>query len=122
MAKRDIDLVEKFISLEDEIIDTLREIDSDIDFSADRKKVIAELKAYVLKVKKVDKLFEEYEKIAKKIEGSANEEEKNQDLTCAVVDLREDSEAVKTEIESINGEVKVKQTKKKKTSQAVREL
>ena len=122
MAKQDLNLVEKFVNLEEEIIDLLKEVDGEIDFSADRKTVMSQLKNYVMRVKKVDKLFEEYEKLAKKIEGSSTDEEKNQDLTYAVVDLREDSEAVKTEIESINGEVKVKQTKKKKSSAPVREL
>ena len=122
MAKQDLNLVDKFVDLEEQIVDLLKEVDMDIDFSADRKTVISQLKANILKVKKVDKLFEEYEKLASKIEGSSTDDEKNQDLTYAVVDLREDSEVVKTEIESINGQVKVKQTKKKKTSQAVREL
>lgn len=122
MAKQDLSLVEKFVDLEEQIIDLLKEVDGEIDFSADRKIVMSQLKTYVMKVKKVDKLFEEYEKLAKKIEGSSTDEEINQDLTYAVVDLREDSEAVKTEIESINGEVKVKQIKKKKSSAPVREL
>ena len=129
MAKNDLGLVDKFVDLEEQIIDLLKEVDMDIDFSADRKTFMSQLRANIMKVKKVDKLFEEYEKLAKKIEGSSNDDEKNQDLTYAVVDLREDSEVVKseietvkTEIESINGQVKVKQTKKKKTSQAVREL
>ena len=122
MAKQDLNLVDKFVDLEEQIVDLLKEVDMDIDFSADRKTVISQLKSNIMKVKKVDKLFEEYEKLASKIEGSSTDDEKNQDLTYAVVDLREDSEVVKTEIESINGQVKVKQTKKKKTSQAVREL
>lgn len=129
MARQDLNLVDKFVELEEQIVDILREVDMDIDFSADKKMVLSQLKTNIMKVKKLDELFAEYEKLAKKIEGSSTEDEKNQDLTYAVVDLREDSEAVKTEIESvkteiesINGQVKVKQTKKKKTSQAVREL
>lgn len=129
MAKNDLNMVDKFVDLEEQIIDLLKEVDMDIDFSADRKTFMSQLKANIMKVKKVDKLFEEYEKLAKKIEGSSNDDEKNQDLTYAVVDLREDSEAVKseietvkTEIESINGQVKVKQTKKKNTTQSAREL
>ena len=121
MAKKDLTLVEKFVDLEQKIIDSLMDVDYNIDFSADRKTLMSQLKEYIMKVKKVDKLFEEYEKIAQKIEGSTTEEEKNQDLACAVVDLREDSEQIKTEIESINGDVKVKQTKKK-NKQASREL
>ena len=121
MTKKDLNLVEKFVDLEQQIIDSLMEVNQEIDFSADRKTVMSQLKAYITRVKKVDRLFEEYEKIAQKIEGSTTEEEKNQDLTSAVVDLREDSEQIKTEIESINGEVKVKQSKKK-NKQAVREL
>lgn len=122
MAKQDLNLIDKFVDLEEQIIDLLKEVDSEIDFSADKKTVMSQLKSYISKVKKVDKLFEEYEKIAKKIESEANDESKDADLTYAVVDLREDSEAVKTEIENINGQVKVKQTKKKKTTQAAREL
>ena len=121
MTKRDLNLVDKFVDLEQQIIDSLMEAELSVDFSADRKTVMSQLKAYIMRVKKVDKLFEEYENIAKKIGGSTNEDEKNHDLTCAVVDLREDSEEVRNEIESINGEVKVKKVKKK-NNQPVREL
>ena len=122
MAKQDLKLVDRFVEIEDQIIDLLKEVAIEIDYNADRKTVMSQLKAYVTNVKKVDKLFEEYEKIAKKIEGSTSDEEKDNDLTYAVVDLREDSDALKTEIENINGQVKVKQTKKKKSSQSVKEL
>ena len=122
MTKREISMVEKFVGLEEEIIDLLKDAEMDIDFSADRKTIMAQLKTYITKVKKVDKLFEEYETLAAKIGGSTNDDEKNQEITCAVVDLREDSVELKTEIESINGEVKVKQSKKQKNNQAVREL
>lgn len=122
MTKQELNLVDKFVALEEQIIDLLKEVDAEIDFSADRKKVMSQLKTYILKVKKVDKLFEEYENLAKKIESKSSDDEKNQELACAVVDLREDSETVKTEIENINGQIKVKQVKKKKSSQAVREL
>ena len=122
MAKQEITLVEKFVNLEEQIIDLLKEVDLEIDFSQDRKKVMTELKSYIMKVKKVDKLFEEYEKIAAKIEeSSSGEDKKNHEIACAVVDLREDSEEVKTEIENIQGEIKVKQVKKKSKA-AVREL
>ena len=122
MAKQDVDLVEKFVDLEEQIVDLLREVDIEIDFSQDRKKVMSQLKSYITKVKKVDKLFEEYEKIAVKIEESSiGEEDKNHDIACAVVDLREDSEEIKTEIENIQGQIKVKQVKKK-SKNAVREL
>lgn len=122
MGKQETNLVEKFVELEEQIIDLLKEVELDIDFSLDRKQVMSQLKSYISKVKKVDKLFEEYEKIAEKIEeSSAGDEKKNHDLACAVVDLREDSEEVKTEIENIQGQVKVKQVKKK-TKAAVREL
>ena len=122
MSKQDLNLVEEFVDLEEQIVDLLKEVNMEIDFSADKKVVISQLKENISKVKKMDKLFEEYENLAKKIEDSSTDEEKSQDLTYAIVDLREDSNEVKTEIENINGEVKVKQTKKKKTSQSVREL
>ena len=121
MTKKDLDLVEKFTRLEEEIIDALKDAELNVDFSADRRAVMSELKSYVLSVKKVDKLFEEYEQLAKKIGGSTNDEEKNHELTCAVVDLRDEPEELKTEVVNINGEIKVKKTKKK-NNQAVREL
>ena len=71
--------------------------------------------------KKFINLFEEYEQLAQKIGVSTNDEEKNHELTCAVVDLRDEPEELKTEVENINGELKIKKTKKK-NNQAVREL
>ena len=121
MTKKDLNLVDRFVALEEEIIDSLKDAELNVDFSADRKVVMSELKSYIMGIKKVDKLFEEYEELAQKIGVSTNDDEKNHELACAVVDLREDSEEIKTEIEHINGNVKVKQVKKK-NNQAAREL
>lgn len=129
--KREEALIEKFIKLENDIIDKLRETELSVDFEADRKNVIKSLKSYALKVKAVEKLFDEYEDTAKQIEQLTGEEENMQVITSAVVDLREDSDKLKseigvlteslTEIENVNGEVIVKK-KKKKSNESVKEM
>ena len=50
MAKKDLNLVEKFVGLEEEIIDLLKEADLSVDFSADRKTVMSQLKSYITKI------------------------------------------------------------------------
>ncbi len=130
MAKKDLTLVEEFRDLEQDLLETLEGLEVPVNFSADKKTVMAELKAYILQVKNIDVLFAEYEKIAEKIEALAHKDaEKNEQLANAVVGLREDSaeikseiEELRTEIENIGGEVKVKQNKKKKNNSAVKEF
>lgn len=129
--KKEEALIEKFIKLENDIIDKLRETELSVDFESDRKSVIKSLKSYALKVKAVEKLFDAYEDTAKQIEQLTGEEENMQVITSAVVDLREDSDKLKseigelteslTEIENINGAVVVKK-KKKKSNESVKEM
>lgn len=129
--KREEELVEKFRKLEDEIVDKLQSTKLEVDFNLDRKDVVKSLKNYVLKVKAVEKLFDEYEKTASKLEELTGEEESMQSVTTAVVELREDSDKLKDEIgiltetlnevENINGNIIVKQ-KKKKSNDSVKEM
>lgn len=115
------ELINKFLELEIKMVEQLNNTEMSVDFDADRKTIIASLKKYVSKVKSLEKLFDEYENLAKKIENLTGEEEKQVQATNAVVELREDSEELKTEIEKINGQVVVKK-KKKKISQPVKEM
>lgn len=114
MAKQDMSLVDKFKNLEQQLFDSLKNMDGKIDFDADKRTVLKNVKAYILKVKEIDNLFEEYEKIASMIEKTANKED-SQEFSTAVVDLRELSEEYKTEVEFVDGSVKVKKSKKKNT-------
>lgn len=100
--KKEEALIEKFKQLESEIIEKLQSTELSIDFSLNEKDVVKILKNYALKVKKVEKLFDEYEKTAEQIGELTGEEYGKQDVTNAVVDLREDSEEIKTEIEKMS--------------------
>ena len=46
MTKQDINLVDKFVDLEQQIIDSLMEVDLEVDFSADRKTVLRQVRNY----------------------------------------------------------------------------
>lgn len=130
--KKEEELIEKFKKLEDEIVDKLQNIKLDVDFSLDRKEVIKGLKNYVLKVRDVERLFEEYEAVANQLEKLTVEDNK-QAVANAIVDMREDSEELKSqikklsrietidEIENINGNIIVKK-KKKKTNERAKEM
>lgn len=120
--KKEEELIAKFIELEYEIVEKLNTTEMTVDFDADRKSIISTLKKYVAKVKSVEKLFDEYENLAKKIELLTGEDENQQVATNAVVELREDSDELKSEIEKINGQIVVKKRKKKKTYDTVKEM
>lgn len=119
---REEELISKFLEVEGEIFEKLKDTELSVDFEADRKTIVSSLKKYVAKVKSLEKLFDEYEGIAKKIELLTGEEENQQDATNAVVELREDSEELKDEIEKINGQFVVKKKRKKKSSDLVKEM
>lgn len=121
MDKKEISLIDQFKKVEGQIIDELKATELSVDYEADNQEILASLKNYVLKVKSVEKLFDEYEAIAKKIEKLTGDEIKKQSITEAVVDMREDSDELKEEIEIIKGEPIAKK-KKKKTNTAVKEL
>ena len=117
MEKQDISLVDKFKNLEQQLFDSLKDMDGKIDFDADKRTVLKNVKAYIMKVKEIDNLFSEYEKIASMIEKTANKDENNE-FSSAVIDLREQTEEYKTEVEFVDGNVKVKKSKKKNTPTA----
>lgn len=121
MIKKENELLDKFKSIEEKILNELKATDLSIDYTADKKTIISGLKAYIRRVKSIEKILDEYEEISKKLEKVMGDDAKQEVITNAVVGLREDSEELKAEIEVINGNVQVKQ-KKKKTNSAVKEL
>lgn len=130
--KKEEELIEKFKKLEDEIVDKLQNIKLDVDFNSDRKEVVKGLKNYISKVRDVERLFEEYEAVANQLEKLTIEDNK-QAVANAIVDMREDSEELKSqikklsqietfdEIANVNGNVVVKK-KKKKTNERAKEM
>lgn len=121
MNNKETSLVERFKHIEDEIFEKLKDVELNIDYNEDRKLIMSSLKAYVKKVKNIEKLLDEYENVSEKLQELVSEEEKQAGVTQAVVDMREDSEELKTEIKNINGEVKIIK-KKKNNSAAVKEF
>ena len=122
MLKKEVSLIDKFKKLEAEIIEILKENDIDFDDSLNGKEVKAKLKKYIANVKKMEKLFEEYEQIAEKIEKISGDVNDKVVMNEAVVNLREEKEREQEEvvIENINNTVVVKH--KKKVNGVQREL
>ena len=122
MLKKEASLIDKFKKLESEIIEILKENDVNFDESLDGKEVKAKLKKYIANVKKMEKLFEEYEQIAEKIEKISGDVNDKVVMNEAVVNLREDKEKEQEEVvvENINNTVVVKH--KKKVNGVQREL
>ena len=119
MNKKETALIDKFKKLEEELLEVLKLEDIAFDEETKKQTVKTQLKSYIKKVEKARKLFEEYEKTAKEIEGLAVSDV--DELNAKVVELREDvlDESVKEvfidEILSQNGETKVVKKKVKKT-------
>jgi hypothetical protein len=120
MLKKEVSLIDKFKKLEAEIIAILKENDIDFDESLNEKEVKAKLKKYIANVKKMEKLFEEYELIAEKIEKISGDEKDKGVMNEAVVNLREDNLKEEIVVENINNKVVVK--RKKKVNGVQREL
>lgn len=120
MLKKEVSLIDKFKKLEAEIIAILKENDIDFDESLNEKEVKTKLKKYIANVKKMEKLFEEYELIAEKIEKISGDEKDKGVMNEAVVNLREDNLKEEIVVENINNKVVVK--RKKKVNGVQREL
>ena len=120
MLKKEVSLIDKFKKLEAEIIAILKENDIDFDESLNEKEVKTKLKKYIANVKKMEKLFEEYELIAEKIEKISGDERDKGVMNEAVVNLREDNLKEEIVVENINNKVVVK--RKKKVNGVQREL
>lgn len=122
MGKVVNELVDKFKEIEDKILSELKQTKLDVDYNADRKTVISGLKAYIKKVKSIEKILDEYELISQKLEKAMSKDDKQKEITRAVVELREDSDELKNEIQIINGQATVKRAKKKISTASVKEF
>ncbi len=112
MAKVDVSLVDKFKKLETEILDILKENNIDFDESVNDKTLKAMLKKYISNVRKVEKLFEEYEEVAQKIEDLSADSKQKAAVDEAVVNLREDAVQETVEVEHVGNKIIVKRKKK----------
>lgn len=117
MLKKEMTLIERFKKLEAEIIDILKQNDVDFDENLNGKEVKAKLKKYIANVKKMEKLFEEYEALAEKIEKISGDENDKGVMNEAVVNLREDKEQTEVVVDKATNTVVVKRKKKSNVSQ-----
>jgi len=117
MLKKEMTLIERFKKLEAEIIDILKQNDVDFDENLNGKEVKAKLKKYIANVKKMEKLFEEYEALAEKIEKISGDENDKGVMNEAVVNLREDKEQTEVVVDKATNTVIVKRKKKSNVSQ-----
>ena len=129
MNKKEQGLFDKFKKLEAELLQVLSESGTEqIDFEQTKTVVKSQLKAYVKKVEKAGKLFEEYEKVADEIEKLTQNEvgEANAEIgavTDAVVALRESNVDESEYIDAIDATTDVvKVVKKKKNKSSVKEF
>ena len=129
MNKKEQGLFDKFKKLEVELLQVLSESGTEqIDFEQTKTVVKSQLKAYVKKVEKAGKLFEEYEKVADEIEKLTQNEvgEANAEIgavTDAVVALRESNVDESEYIDAIDATTDVvKVVKKKKNKSSVKEF
>lgn len=122
MDKKETSLVEKFKKLEAELLQVLSESNGEkIDLEQNKTTVKSQLKAYVKKVAKASKLFDEYEKVADEIEKltqSEAEDAKKEESTFAdaVVGLREAETEYADKVEVSKAGVVVKKVKKNKST------
>ena len=120
------ELVERFRKLEAELVEVLKIEGISFDDETKKQSVKSQLKAYIKKVEKARKVFDEYESVAKEIEKIAAAEGKkgstSAEISEEVVNLREDEivlgdEAYLDKLELVDGKT-VTVKKKKKTSGA----
>lgn len=89
MSKKLDDLIDRFKSIEKEIVVILNQQGLSFDETADKSTIKKTIKAYIKKVNKAQKLFDEYELIAKQIEDLANDEGESEALTKMVLDFKD---------------------------------
>ncbi len=93
------ELIKKFKSLETKLLDILKIEPIDVDENMSSSVTKKNISKYIKKVKEAKAVFDEYEMTAKEIEKIAEKDsEKNEWVSKAVVDFREDNSAVKESI------------------------
>ncbi len=110
--KKDLEtLVEKFKSIEEELIEILKSKPEDFDETLPKSVVKKALKEYIKKVNKAEGLFDEYQELAKKISKATSDEgDEVPELAKTVVEFRDDDAYVKAKPKTLREE---KTTKKK---------
>ena len=111
MVKNEDNLVDKFKEIETEILSILKNNKLDFDENLDNKTLKSRLKKYIANVKKAEKLFEEYELIADKIEKASADAQGSHKINKEVVELRKEAE--ESVIVEKTGDVIVVKRKKK---------
>ena len=108
-------LVERFKKLEDKLVEVLKIEPLNFDAEKSAVEVKKEIKNYIKKVKIAKVVFDEYEQLAKEIEGVIEKSES--DMADEVVGLREE---YVDQVEVVQDAVKV--VKKKKNNSATKEF
>lgn len=117
-------LIEKLENIEKKMLAAINSTKPPKDYTVDDKKLKDDLKKYIEKVRIMESLLDEYEQVVKEVGKLINNEKTEELLAKMVVDMREDTQELKTLTEMINGEAVQKQIvkKKKKSSERIKEF
>lgn len=117
-------LIEKLENIEKKMLAAINSTKPLKDYTVDDKKLKDDLKKYIEKVRIMESLLDEYEEVVKEVGKLINNEKTEEMLAKMVVDMREDTQELKTLTEIINGEAVQKQIvkKKKKSSERIKEF
>lgn len=117
-------LIEKLENIEKKMLAAINSTKPPKDYTVDDKKLKDDLKKYIEKVRIMESLLDEYEEVVKEVGKLINNEKTEELLAKMVVDMREDTQELKTLTEMINGETVQKQIvkKKKKSSERTKEF
>lgn len=117
-------LIEKLENIEKKMLEAINSTKPPKDYTVDDKKLKDDLKKYIEKVRIMESLLDEYEEVVKEVGKLINNEKAEEMLAKMVVDMREDTQELKTITEMINGEAVQKQIvkKKKKSLERIKEF
>lgn len=117
-------LIEKLEDIEKKMLAAINLTKPPKDYTVSDKQLKDDLKKYIEKVRIMESLLDEYEEIVKEVGKLINNEEAEDLLAKMVVDMREDTQELKTITEKIGNEIVQKQVvkKKKKSSERTKEF
>lgn len=119
------ELLKEFKDLENKLVEALKIEPIEIsDEKSDIETKIA-ISAYIKKIKKVKKLFEKYESVARQIEKLSGDTKKQEEFTQAVVEMREEEQVDNvnnqdTEEITLNDKKVIVKKNKKRQSNSIR--
>ena len=119
------ELLKEFKDLENKLVEALKIEPIEIsDEKSDIETKIA-ISAYIKKIKKVKKLFEKYESVARQIEKLSGDTKKQEEFTQAVVERREEEQGDNvnnqdTEEITLNDKKVIVKKNKKRQSNSIR--